>query len=180
MFPVPAVTVLPHDPQWAASFAQERVVLERALAPWLAGGVQHIGSTAVPGLAAKPMIDMMAGVADLAAAAGAAPVLAGLGWEQGTHRPQEALWFGRPAGPWWQRTHHLHLTEVGSALWRERLVFRDALRADPALRDAYAALKASLGHLEVEPYTAGKRAFVAQVLAAHGVALAPRPAAPGR
>lgn len=176
MFRVPAVTVLPYDPAWATRFAVERVALEAALAPWLSGGVQHIGSTAVPGLCAKPMIDMMAGVADLAAAAAAAPVLTALGWEQGTHRPHEALWFGRPPGPWWQRTHHLHLTEVGSALWRERLVFRDALRADPALRTAYAALKQELAHLEVEPYTAAKRAFVADVLARHGVHLQPRPA----
>ena len=175
MFCVPAVTVLPYDPQWAVRFEQERPVLERALAPWLNDGVQHIGSTAVPGLPAKPMIDIMAGVADLAAAAQAVPVLTGLGWEQGVHRPHEALWFGKPAGPWWQRTSHLHLTQSDSALWRERLVFRDALRADPALREAYAALKASLGHLEVEPYTAGKRAFVAQVLAARGVGLASRP-----
>ena len=69
-------------------------------------------------------------------------------------------------------THGLHLTEPGSDLWRERLAFRDALRADPTLTGEYEALKLRLAeqHREdVGAYTAGKRAFVADVLAGAGI-----------
>lgn len=165
---------MPYDPRWATAFEEHRQELERALEPWLSAGVHHIGSTAVPGLAAKPMLDMMAGVRQLAAARAAAPVLEALGWEAGSHRPHEALWFGRPAGvPWHRRTAHLHLTEAGSRLWQERLAFRDALRADDDLRAEYGRLKRELagGAPDVGPYTAGKRAFVAAVLERAGVPL---------
>jgi GrpB-like predicted nucleotidyltransferase (UPF0157 family) len=172
------IRVVPYDPDWVVRFEQERVLLERLLAPWLSGGVHHIGSTSVPGLAAKPILDMMAGVADLAAARPATAVLEGHGWVHAPHRP-EAHWFYRPrpsVGP--EHTHHLHLTQPGSALWRERLAFRDALRADPALREEYQALKLHLAQRrgdDGDGYTGDKRAFVARVLAPAGIALVPRP-----
>jgi GrpB-like predicted nucleotidyltransferase (UPF0157 family) len=59
------VRILPYDPRWPGRFEGERTRLEAALRPWLAGPVEHIGSTAVPGLAAKPVVDIMAGVRDL-------------------------------------------------------------------------------------------------------------------
>ncbi len=80
------------------------------------------------------------------------------------------------AGPWWTYTHGLHLTQPGSDLWRERLAFRDALRADPALATKYADLKVRLTKehsTAVERYTVGKRAFVARVLAGVGLTLPP-------
>ncbi len=92
-------------------------------------------STAVAGLAAKPVIDMIAGVARLQDAGAALEPLAALGCVYGEHRP-DALWLRKPGGNWWEATHSLHLTEPGSDLWRERLAFRDALRADEALTDA--------------------------------------------
>ena len=69
-----------YDPAWAERFDAELVVLENVLAPWLSAGVHHIGSTSVPGLAAKPIIDMMAGVESLDAAWAAAPALGELGY----------------------------------------------------------------------------------------------------
>lgn len=62
------IRVVPCDPDWPRRFARERAELERLLAPWVSGGVHHVGSTSVEGLAAKPVIDMLAGVRDLAAA----------------------------------------------------------------------------------------------------------------
>ena len=53
------IVVVPHDPDWRCRFEAERALLERVLAPWLQGGVHHIGSTAIPGIAAKPIIDIM-------------------------------------------------------------------------------------------------------------------------
>src|SRR5690349_21746029 len=119
--------LVPYDDTWPGLFEAERETLEDVLAPWLRDGIHHVGSTAVAGLAAKPVIDMIAGVARLEEAAAALEPLAAVGYLYGKHRP-EALWFRKPAGDWWEATHSLHLTEPGSDLWRERLAFRDALR----------------------------------------------------
>lgn len=177
------IRVLPYDPDWAVRFERERVTLARLLAPWLSEGVQHIGSTAVPGLAAKPILDMMAGVADLTAARPAIAVLEGHGWTHAPHRP-EAYWFYRPPGSvGHEHTHNFHLTRPGSALWRERLAFRNALRADAALREEYQALKLLLAGRRGDDgtaYTADKRAFVARVLAQAGISLTPRTGPPSR
>lgn len=108
--------VVPYDPAWAELFAEEQACLAALLAPWLEGGIHHIGSTAVPGLSAKPIVDMMAGVRDLEEARGAFAPLARLGYVHHPHRP-EAHRFARMA---WATplgaTHHLHLTEPGSDL----------------------------------------------------------------
>jgi GrpB-like predicted nucleotidyltransferase (UPF0157 family) len=169
-----AVVVVPYDPGWPARFELERALLEEALAPWLDGGVHHVGSTAVPGLAAKPMLDMLAGVRDLDAARAASAPLAGLGYVPTPHRPDEAHHFSKPSARLAEATHGLHLAVPGSDLWRERLAFRDALRADPALAREYARLKARLAREhgdDLAAYTAGKRAFVAGVLAGAGLSL---------
>jgi GrpB-like predicted nucleotidyltransferase (UPF0157 family) len=174
---------VPYDHDWPRQFESERRVLQRLLAPWLAGGVQHVGSTAVPGLSGKPTIDMIAGVSDLNQARAAGPPLQGAGYLPGVHRPAEALWFYRTTGPQvWDHTHHLHLTEVDSDLWRERLAFRDALRADAALRAQYQTMKqqmAAARRPDTPAYLAAhKRAFVAAVLATAGITLPPRPTPP--
>jgi GrpB-like predicted nucleotidyltransferase (UPF0157 family) len=169
------IRVVPYDPAWAAWFERERIDLQALLAPWLSGGIHHIGSTSIPGIAAKPILDMMAGVTGLPAAHPAIAVLEGRGWVHAPHRP-EAYWFYRPPASA-EHTHHLHLTPPGSALWRERLAFRDALRADAALRDKYQTLKLHLARLHGDDgkgYAADKRAFVAQVLATTGIRLQPR------
>jgi GrpB-like predicted nucleotidyltransferase (UPF0157 family) len=163
------VRVVPYDPSWPSLFEGERTRLERVLAPWLSGGVHHIGSTAVPGLAAKPSLDLLAGVRDLEEARAAVQPLCAEAYEHAFHRA-DALWF-RKAGA------ALHLTEPGSPLWRERLAFRDALRADPALAAEYEALKLRLAEEhphDASAYTGGHRAFVARVLAAASIELAPK------
>ncbi|HUB42476.1 MAG TPA: GrpB family protein [Streptosporangiaceae bacterium] len=170
------IAVVDYDPSWVARFEVERADLARVLSPWLHGGIQHIGSTAVPGLAAKPILDVMAGVRDLRSAAAAIPVLQRLTYGHADHRP-DALWFYKPAsGGLRERTCQLHLTEPGSGLWRERLAFRDALRADAALAREYQDLKLRLraSTADLREYTAGKRAFVSAVLARCGIELAPR------
>jgi GrpB-like predicted nucleotidyltransferase (UPF0157 family) len=168
------IDVVDYDPNWPRRFDAERAELEQLLAPWLTAGVHHIGSTAVPGLAAKPIIDMMAGVSDLDQARPAIAALQAHGYQHAPHRP-EALWFRKPQSPELsERRFHLHLTEPKSALWRERLVFRDALCADTVLRDEYQTLKLRLAGAhgdDIKAYTADKRAFVTRVLATHGVVL---------
>jgi GrpB-like predicted nucleotidyltransferase (UPF0157 family) len=181
------ISVLPYDPDWVRRFEAERDLLMEILAPWLArddgrsassgaGAVHHVGSTAVPGLAAKPVIDMIAGVADLDSAGAAIEVLSGHSYVHAPHRPR-ALWFHKPVAPEIEvRTHNLHLTEPGSDLWRERLAFRDALRADDALRAEYQALKLRLVQAhpdDLGAYTAAKRELVGRVLAGAGISLGP-------
>jgi GrpB-like predicted nucleotidyltransferase (UPF0157 family) len=168
------IVVVAYDPEWPHRFEVERAMLEQTLAPWLSDGIHHVGSTAVPGLVAKPIIDMIAGVRDLGEAREALEPLGKLGYRYQEHRP-EALRFGKPRPGWWEATHHLHLTEPGSDLWRERLAFRDALRADPALATEYAEWKLShaVTTLGPKPYTFDKRPFVARVLADVGIDLKP-------
>jgi GrpB-like predicted nucleotidyltransferase (UPF0157 family) len=147
-------------------------LLEGVLAPWLEGGVHHIGATSVPGLAAKPIIDMLAGVHDLDEARAAFEPLRGLSYAYTPHRPGIAHHFSKPSPRLPDVTHGLHLTEPGSDLWNERFAFREALRADPALAAEYETLKLRLAREhadDVTAYTAGKRAFVARVLASAGL-----------
>lgn len=100
-------------------------------------------------------------------------MLRDLSYAHAPHRPR-ALRFYKPAsaGPH-QHTCHLHLTEPGSDLWRERLAFRDALRTHPDLARQYQELKQRLARSAtgLSDYTAGKRQFVASVLARSGIEL---------
>jgi GrpB-like predicted nucleotidyltransferase (UPF0157 family) len=163
------IVVVPYDPEWPRRFDAERRLLEDVLAPWLEGGIHHIGSTAVPGLGAKPILDMMAGVRNFEEARAAYGPLQKHGYVHEPHRPGIAHHFAKrsPAG---ETTHGLHLTEPGSDLWRERLVFRDALREDPELAAHYERLKRRLAwEHKGSAYGQGKRAFVADVLARFGL-----------
>src|SRR5205085_12678283 len=133
-----AIVVVDHDPEWP-----ERFVAERArLAPILGVEVHHIGSTAVPGLAAKPVIDLMALVGDIHAPIARLVAEAGYQYPR-TMGPQtdRRAWLCHPSLE--LRLHHLHLTD-DAALLARHLAFRDALRADAALRAEYAALKREL------------------------------------
>jgi GrpB-like predicted nucleotidyltransferase (UPF0157 family) len=169
------IEIVPYDPAWPRRFEAERAVLERVLAPWLEGGIHHIGSTAIPGISAKPIIDMMAGVRDLSEARAASDALAEPGYVDDPHRPGIAHHFTKPSLQ--HAEFGLHLTEPGSDLWRERLAFRDALRADPELAAEYAALKLRLARrhpADLAAYGAGKRPFVVAVLATAGIELGRR------
>jgi len=156
------------DPRWPAMFDAEAAAIRTVLAPWLVGAPEHIGSTAVPGLAAKPVIDIMAPVASLAASRGAIAAAASLQYLHAPYQAETMHWFCKPHPQ--HRSHHLHLVPADSPLWRDRLAFRDALRRDTGLRDAYAALKQQLARVhqhDRDAYTDAKGPFVAQVLAWH-------------
>ncbi|MGI5504320.1 GrpB family protein [Lentzea sp. CA-135723] len=160
--------VRPHDPAWAERARAEAAGLTDLLAPWLVDGVEHIGSTAVPGLAAKPIVDLMASVTSL----DTTPVdlLAAHGWAcvppELDNRPWRRF-FVKPDPTGTRREAHLHVIEAGHHRWTDQLRFRDALRADPDLARQYEDLKRELadsnGH-DREAYTAGKADFVARAL----------------
>ena len=160
------IEVAPYDARWQKAWeAANSFAMAEALGPWLAGPPEHIGSTAVPGLAAKPVIDIMAPVHTLAASRPAIEAARELGYVHYPYKPDVMHWFCKPSAA--HRTHHLHLVPLGSPLWRERLAFRDALRADPELRASYQALKLDLAQrhrLVREAYTDAKTPFIEQVL----------------
>jgi GrpB-like predicted nucleotidyltransferase (UPF0157 family) len=166
------VEVAAYDPGWPGRFAAQRPVVEGLLEPWLAGPVEHIGSTSVPGLAAKPVIDMLARVHSLAGAQAAVPVLAGAGW---LHWPEDPcryyrLWFLRPSPE--ARTHHLHVIEHRDPHAAALLAFRDALRAEGGLRRDYAALKRQLARRDPvnrNAYSNAKGDFISQALRRAGI-----------
>jgi len=152
-----------YDPSWAARFAAERNSL-LALLPGVFIDIQHIGSTAVPGLVAKPVIDILAGVESMAVAESLATPLCSSGYTTSAEF-NDALpdrkWFMRWTNG--RRTHHLHVVVYESQTWCERLRFRDALCASPELAGQYAALKRRLAEKHAtdrEAYTDAKAAFV--------------------
>jgi GrpB-like predicted nucleotidyltransferase (UPF0157 family) len=165
------VEIEPPDPTWASLARDLVAALQRRLHPWLGGAIEHIGSTAVPGLPAKPVVDLMAPVTVLAACPAADPVLARAGWQLVPPELDERPWrrfYVLPEGD--RRLAHLHLVEGTHPRWRDTITFRDALRAEPELAAAYAAVKriAAEAHRDDrEAYTTAKSAFVEQVTRRH-------------
>ena len=160
-----SVRLVPPDPSWPAQFDEERAILEEAIGRWVRDGVHHVGSTAVPGLEAKPTIDILAGVSDLDAGRVCFEPLQRLGYLYAPYLPQEMHWFCKPDPA--RRTHHLHLVPLGSQRYRDELAFRDRLRTDPQLAKRYATLKRELATLhssDREAYTEAKGAFIRAAL----------------
>jgi GrpB-like predicted nucleotidyltransferase (UPF0157 family) len=158
-----SIALVPYDRGWPGLFEEERSRIEAAIGPWLAGDIEHVGSTAVPGLEAKPTIDIMAPVRDLDEARECFAPLAALGYVNAPHRPF-FHWFCKPSPA--VRTHHLILIEPTHPEWRARLAFRDRLRADPAVRARYAELKRDLAQRfrdDREAYTEAKAQFIGGV-----------------
>lgn len=165
------IVVSRHDPAWSERFRVERQGLEPLLQPWIVRPIEHIGSTAVPGLDAKPIIDMLAVVENIDAFDAAVDAPAGLGWHAAPEPSDVELrrrsWC-RPDVA--QRTHHLHVVEEGSDHWRSWIAFRDILcRHAPAAAE-YATLKHRLAAQfgsdpnERDAYRRGKAAFIRRTL----------------
>lgn len=154
------------DPAWPASFQAESSLLDAAIGAWITGGIHHVGSTAVPDLAAKPIIDILVGVADLDGSRPCISLLAPLQYHYAPYRPDVMHWFCKPDAS--RRTHHLHLVPTGSQRYLEELAFRDHLRAHRETARAYEQLKRELADRhrnDREAYTLGKTNFVRKVLA---------------
>lgn len=158
-----AIYIAPYDPQWPAEYATEEARIVGACRG-LQIRLEHIGSTAVPGLDAKPIIDILAGCPPRADRADYIAALRQLGYE---HKGA----FGIPGRNYFRRgsprSHHVHMVSWSSAFWRDQLTFRDALRADDSLRRQYAALKRDLARTfsdDVEQYAGAKGPFIASVL----------------
>ena len=121
-----AVELRPYDPAWAQWFELERTALLAEVLELLE--VEHIGSTSIPGIEAKPIIDMQASLRSLSDWQRVVPRLVQRGYTLMAERVYESRVF-LPKGPEEFRTHYLSLIEAGSEEWRVRLRFRDALRS---------------------------------------------------
>jgi GrpB-like predicted nucleotidyltransferase (UPF0157 family) len=163
------IRLVPYDPSWPQLFQQEKARLE-ALCPQAFFSIQHIGSTAVPTLSAKPVIDLMAGVASMEQADALLPILCANTYTTSAEFNAtlvDSRWLMRHAEG--RRSHHLHLMIFEGSKWRDTLTFRDALRASPELRARYEALKLKLKEeagSDREAYTAMKTDFVKETLKA--------------
>ena len=171
------VEIVDYDLSWPDRFVDQEKRVSSILRPWLGAPVEHIGSTSVPGLRAKPIIDMLAPVRSLPEARAAVEVLAADGWSPWADDPcrHYRLWFLRPRPE--ARTHHLHVIEHGHPHAVALLGFRDALRADRGLREEYARLKERLAGQHRDnrnAYSNAKGDFVAQVLRRSGIEAPPR------
>lgn len=161
------VLLVEHQSAWAAQYAQIAAELSGLMQD---ATVEHIGSTSVAGLCAKPVIDVLLGAPTLDVITGQIAALAAVGYR---YRPEyecdlpQRRYFVRAATPTLPRVH-LHGVLRGAILWRKHLAFRDALRRDAKLLDQYARLKRQLAARHADDkaaYTEAKGPFIAAVLA---------------
>ena len=163
-----AIVVVPYDAGWPGRFRIESNLLHVALSE-LKPAIEHIGSTSVPGLAAKPIIDMLVGVTSLSAFESQAGRLAVFGYQYIPEYERvlpERRFFKRVVNG--VRTHHVHVVEHNGIYWKRYLKFRNSLRDDAWLAARYAELKRRLAvrhSLDRDAYTNGKTGFIEAVLA---------------
>ena len=164
------VVIADYDPRWPAIYAAETARVNDAIGEWLVG-IEHVGSTSVPGLAAKPVIDIMPGLRSLGNSPHIVRPLQKLGYQYFPEHENvmpERRYFALPASDEHRgrRRFHLHIVETTSAFWRRHLAFRDHLRAHPETAGEYAALKhrlaAEYGSDHVG-YTGAKTEFITRI-----------------
>ena len=160
-----SVEISEYNPDWPLAFEREKKFLEDIVGEWLYGSIEHVGSTSVPGLAAKPVIDIMFGVKSLQISWPAIDVLVKNSYLHFPYKEDVMHWLCRPSDEY--RTHHLHLIPFQSPLWNERIRFREILRGNLNIAKQYSDLKRALAvkyKYDRELYTAEKWPFINAVL----------------
>ncbi len=162
------IEIVNYNPDWANMFERESASIRTVLRKDMVAEIQHIGSTAVPGLAAKPVVDIMVGLHRLSDGQRTVKPLEGLGYVYWRDNPDfEKLFFVKGMPPYGEkRTHHVHVVEVNGNFW-QRLFFRDYLRMHPLEARRYETLKRALAERfrdDREAYTQGKSDFIREVM----------------
>ena len=165
------VKLCPHEEAWERE-AEETIRRLRALLGEAAADIQHVGSTAIPGILAKPIVDIAVGVTDFAAVSARRQAMEEAGFFLRPTSIENQLLFACGTyytGEGEDQTHFIHVVEAGGQDWRDYLNFRDYLRAFPVEARAYEALKLRLAaeHPEDmgrEKYLAGKHAFIRETI----------------
>lgn len=157
------IEVVPYDPNWSREFEQEAGKIKKALGDNCIE-IHHVGSTSIPNLAAKPIIDMIPVVLDISKVDSANAAMQALGYEaKGEYGMLFRRYFQKGDS---LRTHHAHIFEFGNPEIERHLKFGDWMRAHPEDRDAYARLKQELAHqhpYDINAYCAGKESFIAAI-----------------
>ena len=180
------IALVPYDPRWPELFTTEAARIREALESESITAIEHFGSTAVPGLSAKPIIDILVGMRSAAEARElAVPKLEALGYAFWYDNPEPAhLFFVKGLPPNGPRSHHIHMVEPQTFrdpknsvfLFWDRLLFRDYLRAHPDEAQSYEALKRELAARfpdDREAYTDGKAEYIYGVM--QKAMMTPRP-----
>lgn len=157
------VNVAPYDAQWPVLFANEAQEIKRILGEELLN-IHHFGSTSVPDLAAKSIIDILAVVKDIELIDACNPKLQAIGYEGKGENGIPGRRYFQKGGD--ERTQHLHIYQVGSPKIERHLVFRDYLRAHPAVAKEYGELKIRLGKqfpYDIDSYINGKEGLATEI-----------------
>lgn len=165
--PKNVVRLAPYSPEWPMLFEKEKARLSDSLR-LLDHVVEHIGSTAVPGLHAKPVLDIMIGLPNLQEMEAADAELVKLGYEAKGEKGVPGRLFLTLGDPC---LYHVHLTQLHSAFWYEHLLFRDSLRQQETVASNYLAIKIRLAQAypnDRDSYTRGKADFIEHVIAEAG------------
>ncbi len=167
------VATSPYDPRWPTVFRQEQAHLHACLPSDLIVRIEHFGSTAVPGLSAKPIVDVLVEVTDLQATRDRiVPILESQGYDYfwrptfGDDGPPFYAWFIKREPGTGVRTHHIHMVEGQFVEHWDRLLFRDYLIEHPEVAKEYEELKAQLAATSPRDrvaYTQGKTEFVVRI-----------------
>ena len=159
------VEVVPHDPRWRDAFEAEAKQVAAALGENVVA-VHHIGSTAIPNIFAKPVVDMLVEVRDIAEVDGRSSAMESLGYEvMGEYGIPGRRYF-RKDNQEGIRTHHIHAFEAGSAEVERHLAFRDYMTAHPSEAQAYSELKRKLAEehpQSIDGYMDGKDGFIKEM-----------------
>lgn len=154
-----------YNQNWPQMFEEEKAYLLTHLEAFLAGSIEHVGSTSVMNMVAKPVIDIMFGVKSLEQSVAAISILEKAGYCYYPYKADVMHWFCKPSPD--IRTHHLHLVPYDSVLWRERIAFRERLKNDLDAFEQYKNLKVQLARDvgdDRELYTQRKTPFIMRVL----------------
>ena len=159
------ISIVEYNPDWPDLFDKEKRFIGSIVTDFVYGTIEHVGSTSVKGLAAKPIIDIMVGVESLDASKKAIQIMENNDYCYHPYKGDVMHWFCKPSPE--VRTHHVHLIPFESKLWFERLAFRDYLRSHPIVAQDYAKLKRKLAiesNGDREKYTQEKTSFICDVL----------------
>ena len=164
------VRLVPYQSAWAELFRQEAERLSAALGDRVVR-VEHVGSTAVPGLDAKPILDIVVAVRDMTDAAVFEDALRPLGYIHKAENDRPGRLYFAKRLPDDRSTHHLNITELGTECWFTHVAFRDYLREHPEAREEYRRLKQDLARRyqhDRAAYQEGKEEFITRILAIAG------------
>lgn len=157
------IVVEEYNPAWASLYEQERKAIVAAIGPYIAN-IEHVGSTSVPGLAAKPIIDIGIDLNTYPLPKGAIAAMEALGYEYKGEYGISGREYFRKVSP---RSYHVHAYSPGNPEWEAHILFRDYLRAHPEAARQYGQLKRELAahHTDVNAYTDDKTDFIKTTLA---------------